>query len=149
MTSSQFKELSRVFSGTTIQRHQFSDARLSSWFNSHIISYVSCIGRWVLHHECHLGSPLLCKDLQLLLVGRLSSSQCASFNKANSIFQMRYLSKWLVLIHTGKNIYSFYDQELTMADCMCANTGYNITFKKTNSQLTNSILVTKPEFFYY
>ena len=89
------------------------------------------------------------RTLNWLLVGRLSSSQCASFNKANSIFQMRYLSKWLVLIHTGKNIYSFYDQELTMADCMCANTGYNITFKKTNSQLTNSKLVTKPEFFYY
>ena len=68
LTSSQFKELSRVFSGTTIQRHQFSDAQLSSWFNSHIISYVSCIGRWVLHHECHLGSPLLCKDLELALL---------------------------------------------------------------------------------
>ena len=21
------------------------------------VPYVSCIGRWVLHHECHLGSP--------------------------------------------------------------------------------------------
>ena len=68
LTCSQFKELSRVFSGTTIQRHQFFDAQLSSWFNSHIISYVSCIGRWVLHHKCHLGSPLLCKDLELALL---------------------------------------------------------------------------------
>ena len=24
-----------------------------------LISYVSCIGRWILYHQCHLGSPLI------------------------------------------------------------------------------------------
>ena len=30
------KELSRVFSNTTVQKHQFFSAQLSLWFNSHI-----------------------------------------------------------------------------------------------------------------
>ena len=34
--SSQSKGLSRVFSNTTIQKHQFFDIQLSLWFNSHI-----------------------------------------------------------------------------------------------------------------
>ena len=32
----QSKELSRVFSNTTVQKHQFFGAQLSLWFNSHI-----------------------------------------------------------------------------------------------------------------
>ena len=34
--SLQSKGLSRVFSNTTVQKHQFFDAQLSSWSNSHI-----------------------------------------------------------------------------------------------------------------
>ena len=34
--SLQSKRLSRVFSNTTVQKHQFFDAQLSSQFNSHI-----------------------------------------------------------------------------------------------------------------
>ena len=25
------------------------------------VSYISCIGRWILYHECHLGSPNSCR----------------------------------------------------------------------------------------
>ena len=34
--SLQYKRLSRVFSNTTVQKHQFFAAQLSLWFNSHI-----------------------------------------------------------------------------------------------------------------
>ena len=34
--SSQFKGISRVFSSTTVQKHQFFSTQLSSWSNSHI-----------------------------------------------------------------------------------------------------------------
>ena len=34
--SLQSKRLSRVFSNTTIQKHQFFDTQISLWFNSHI-----------------------------------------------------------------------------------------------------------------
>ena len=36
LISSQWKELSRVFSSTTIQKHQFCGAQPSLWFSSHI-----------------------------------------------------------------------------------------------------------------
>ena len=38
--SLQFKELSRVFSNTTVQKHQFFGARLSSQSNSHIHTWL-------------------------------------------------------------------------------------------------------------
>ena len=34
-----------------------SSYRGSSWPRSRTMSLVSCIGRWVLYHQCHLGSP--------------------------------------------------------------------------------------------
>ena len=36
----QFKELSRVFSSTSIQKHQFFGAQYSLWSNSHIWTYL-------------------------------------------------------------------------------------------------------------
>ena len=38
--SLQFKGLSRVFSNTTIQKHQFFSAQLSFWSNSHIHTWL-------------------------------------------------------------------------------------------------------------
>ena len=38
--SSQYKGLSRVFSNTTVQKHQFISAQLSLWSNSHIHSWL-------------------------------------------------------------------------------------------------------------
>ena len=38
--SLQFKELSRVFSNTTVQKHQFFGAQLSLWSNSHIHTWL-------------------------------------------------------------------------------------------------------------
>ena len=38
--SLQSKGLSRVFSSTTVQKHQFSDAQLSLWSNSHIHTWL-------------------------------------------------------------------------------------------------------------
>ena len=37
--SLQSKRLSRVFSNTTVEKHQFSDAQLSLWSSSHIHDY--------------------------------------------------------------------------------------------------------------
>ena len=50
--------------------HGISQARTLEWFamlssrgssqprDQTCVSYVSCIGRWVLYHKCHLGSPI-------------------------------------------------------------------------------------------
>ena len=40
LTFSQSKELSRVFSNTTVQKHQFFGAQLSLWSNSHIRTWL-------------------------------------------------------------------------------------------------------------
>ena len=52
LISLQSKGLSRVFSNTTVQKHQFFSAQLSLWFNSHIHPYVTtgktiALPRWV------------------------------------------------------------------------------------------------------
>ena len=51
--SLQFKGLSRVFSSTTVQKHQFFGAQFSLWSNSHI-------------HTWPLEKPQLCLDGPLL-----------------------------------------------------------------------------------
>ena len=38
--SLQSKRLSRVFSNTTVQKHQFFDTQISLWFNSHIHTWL-------------------------------------------------------------------------------------------------------------
>ena len=40
------KGLSRVFSNTTVQKHQFFSPQLSLWFNSHIHKWLLCLGIW-------------------------------------------------------------------------------------------------------
>ena len=40
LISLQSKRLPRIFSGTTIQKHQFSSAQLSLWSNSHIHTWL-------------------------------------------------------------------------------------------------------------
>ena len=40
LISLQFKGLSRVFSNTTVQKHQFFNAQLSLWSNSHIHTWL-------------------------------------------------------------------------------------------------------------
>ena len=40
LISSQFKGLSRVFSNTTVQKHQFFSIQLSLWSNSHIHTWL-------------------------------------------------------------------------------------------------------------
>ena len=40
LISLQFKGLSRVFSNTTVQKHQFFDAQPSLWSNSHILTWL-------------------------------------------------------------------------------------------------------------
>ena len=55
LISLQSKGLSRVFSNTTVQKHQFFRAQLSSWSNSHIHT-------WLLEKpELWLDGPLLSK----------------------------------------------------------------------------------------
>ena len=59
--SLQSKALSRIFSNTTVRRHQFFSAQLSLWFNSHI-------------HTWLLEKP------QLSLYRPLSARWCLFFN---------------------------------------------------------------------
>ena len=40
LISLQFKGLSRVFSNTTVQKHQFFSAQPSVWYNSHILTWL-------------------------------------------------------------------------------------------------------------
>ena len=49
--SSQSKGLSRVFSNTTVQKHQFFGAQLSLWFNSHISHVVPIHSGILLSHK--------------------------------------------------------------------------------------------------
>ena len=57
----QWKELSRVFSNIMVQKHQFSGAHLSLWFNSHIHT-------WLLEKPWFwLYRPLLGKVMSLSL----------------------------------------------------------------------------------
>ena len=60
LISLQSKGLSRVFSNTTVQKHQFFSAQLSLWYNSHI-------------HTWPLVKP------QLWLCGPLSAKWCLWF----------------------------------------------------------------------
>ena len=41
--SLQSKQLSRVFSNTTVQKHQFFGSQLSLWSNSHIVSHTQLL----------------------------------------------------------------------------------------------------------
>ena len=62
--------------------HEILQARILEWVvipssrgssrprdQSHV-SYVSCIGRWVLHHWCHLGSHMETQETQVRSLGR-------------------------------------------------------------------------------
>ena len=69
LISSQFKGLSRVFSNTIVQKHQFFSCQLSSWSHSHIytLSYFLLIKLpWINdHNTAHLPvlvSPCLVPD---------------------------------------------------------------------------------------
>ena len=44
-----------ILQGTVLEWASMPSSRGSSWsWDQTHISYISCIGRWVLHHECHL-----------------------------------------------------------------------------------------------
>ena len=59
----------------------FSPRKGSSQFRDRThVSYISCIGRWVLYHQCHLGSPNMpCTPLENPVSGLLLSlhKQCS------------------------------------------------------------------------
>ena len=62
LISLQSKGLSRVFSNTTVQNHQFFGAQLSSWSNSHIHT-------WLLEKpQLWLDGPLLAKQCLCFLI---------------------------------------------------------------------------------
>ena len=59
LISLKSKGLSRIFSNTTVQKHQFFGAQLSLWSNSHICT-------WVLEKpQLYLYRPLVCKVMSL------------------------------------------------------------------------------------
>ena len=48
------------------------------------VSYVSCIGRWVLYHQCQLGIPEVCVDENYLFLQCLVELNC----KPNLVFSL-------------------------------------------------------------
>ena len=54
--SLQFKGLSRVFSSTTVQKHQFFGTRLSLWTNSHI--HTRLLGKTALTRRTFVGKVM-------------------------------------------------------------------------------------------
>ena len=76
--SFQSKGLSRVFSNTTVQKHQFFDAQLSLWSNSHIHIWLTtgkttALTRWTFAGKI---MSLLFNMLSRLVVTFLSRSKC-------------------------------------------------------------------------
>ena len=69
LTSLLFKELSRIFCSTTVQKHQFFGAQPSLWSNSHI-------GTWLLEKsQLWLYGPLLAKWYLCFLICCLGLSK--------------------------------------------------------------------------
>ena len=74
--SLQSKGLSRVFSNTTVQKHQFFSAQLSLWSNSHIHTWLlvkQALARWTF--VCKIMS-LLFTMLSRLVITFLPRSKC-------------------------------------------------------------------------
>ena len=75
-SSFQSKELSRVFSNTTVQKHQFFSAQLYLWSNSHIHTWLLeklALNRWIFVGKV---KSLLFNMLSRLVIAFLSRSKC-------------------------------------------------------------------------
>ena len=95
LISLQSKGLSRVFSNTTIQKHQFFDAQPSLWSNTHIHT-------WPLEKPYFwLCGPLLAKWCLCFLIHCLGLSQL-SFQGAN-VFKFQGCSHHLQWLWSPKN----------------------------------------------
>ena len=81
--SLQSKGLSRVFSNTTVQKHQFFSAQLSLWSNSHIHT-------WLLEKTHSLDYTYLCWQNDVLLFNKLSRLVIAFLPRSK-----RLLISWL------------------------------------------------------
>ena len=100
-------------SGSSV--HWFSQARILEWVvisfskgsswcrDQTCLSYVSCTGRQVLYHQCHLGNPEWCCDMSWLAQvgcgGRCLHckilSLSPSFLFSNSLFSLGVAGEWL------------------------------------------------------
>ena len=71
LISLQSKRLSRVFSSTTVQKHQFFGAQPSSWFNSHFRTWL-LEKPWLWLYGCLLAKCCLCFSIHCLGLSWLS-----------------------------------------------------------------------------
>ena len=63
-----------IFQARILEWVVMPSCRVSSWLKDQTqVSYISCIGRWVLYHYCHLESPK-----QSTIVERKISNFCLS-----------------------------------------------------------------------
>ena len=86
--SLQSKGLSRVFSNTTVQKHQFFGAQPSLWSNSHIPwQYKEGICNLLLY-------PLQCHPFKLFLAGVFQHRPCLLFLPPPSCILFIYNSYW-------------------------------------------------------
>ena len=86
--SLQSKGLSRVFSNTTVQKHQFFGAQLSSQSNSHIHT-------WPLYRRIHLWTPVL----------KIESTFCEI--KYWDILKSWNICFWCINVHVYKERYVY------------------------------------------
>ena len=78
-----------------------SSSRSSRPRNGNCISGVSCIGRWVLHHSCHLGSLHWACDLNMNRFVFAHAQSCLTLCDPLGLYSGRILCPWNF---SGKNI---------------------------------------------
>ena len=79
LISLQSKGLSRVFSNTTLQKHQFFDTQPSLWYNSHIYS-------WLLEKTIALNRQTFVSKVISLLFNMLSRLVIAFFPRSKCLW---------------------------------------------------------------
>ena len=108
----QSKGLSRVFSNTTVQKHQFFSAQPSLWSNSHIHT-------WLLEKpQLWLDGPLLAK-LMSLLFNMLSRLVVAFLLRSKCLLISWLQSSFAVILEPKKKIchcFHFYHNYLPWSD---------------------------------
>ena len=81
-------------------------SRGSSWLRDWTrISYVSCIGRWVLYHQCHQGSPQSIEDTNKtssLLLKCVNSGMQQVYTEKENYILLPLTVKWITSVEALK-----------------------------------------------
>ena len=101
----------------------FSRGSNSFWVQTHV-SYVSCIGRWVLYHQCYLGSPTVStvrfkskwisfgKGVQVQSLHWDTHQNLVSFEQVILSRSQEYMQKYLRVVDQGRRSITLDQAEL-------------------------------------